>query len=188
MFAGVNMFWARLRLILARAAQENTLCYYYCHFEGHWENKNWKKKNTHSNLNPKRYVFLGTESASHFYKSSSPSSKDWFFVEFYDFRYHLGFEKIAFNSCTNSAGIGREHTYGFSISICCFYRTIVWLLFSLAYFSRIKYKMRHNARQRDNNEHWIVCLNIFSSRLHQDFSCRFSTSQQIVRFLSLGQW
>lgn len=155
MFAGVNMFWARLRLILARAAQENTLCYYYCHFEGHWENKNWKKKIHTAIWTLKGMFFLGTESASHFYKSSSPSSEDWLFVEFYDFRYHLGFEKIAFNSFTNSAGIGREHIYGFSISICCSYRTIVWLLFSLAYFIRIKYKMHYNARQRDNNEHFF---------------------------------
>ena len=30
MFAGINMFWARLRLILARAVY-----YYYYHFGGH---------------------------------------------------------------------------------------------------------------------------------------------------------
>ena len=40
MFAGINMFWARLRLILARAARRY---YYYYHFGGHWENKHWKK-------------------------------------------------------------------------------------------------------------------------------------------------
>jgi len=62
MFLGINMFWARLRLILARAvrrglnepekgpkhiyAKENNLLnlyYYYDHFGGHWENNNWKK-------------------------------------------------------------------------------------------------------------------------------------------------
>ena len=61
MFAGINMFWARLRLILAQAvrrglkwalrraqcAQELKLHDNY-HFGGHWENKNWKKNNNRS--------------------------------------------------------------------------------------------------------------------------------------------
>ena len=43
MFAGINMFWARLRLILMSSekgpkyiyAQEHKLYYYYYHFGGH---------------------------------------------------------------------------------------------------------------------------------------------------------
>ena len=43
MFAGINMFWARLRLILNESekgpkhiyAQEHKLYYYYYHFGGH---------------------------------------------------------------------------------------------------------------------------------------------------------
>ena len=34
MFAGINMFWARIRLILARA-RHYKLYYYYYHFGGH---------------------------------------------------------------------------------------------------------------------------------------------------------
>ena len=56
MFAGINMFWTRLRLT-ARAkmssekgpkyiyAQEHKLFYYYYHFGGHWGNKHWKNDN-----------------------------------------------------------------------------------------------------------------------------------------------
>ena len=60
MFAGINMFWTRLRLILTRAvrrelkwaekgrkhiyAREHKLYYYYYHFGGHWEKKKGKKK------------------------------------------------------------------------------------------------------------------------------------------------
>ena len=59
MFAGINMFWARLRVILARAARRglnifmpanNVNCitdYYYNHFGGNWENK--KKMTTNDN-------------------------------------------------------------------------------------------------------------------------------------------
>ena len=58
MFAGINMFWARLGLILARAVrqglmsaetgptyvyfQEYKLHYFYGHLGGHCENKNGK--------------------------------------------------------------------------------------------------------------------------------------------------
>ena len=59
MFVGTNMFWAQLRLNLAQVeervkmssekgqkhiyTQEHKLYYYYYHFGGHCENKNWKK-------------------------------------------------------------------------------------------------------------------------------------------------
>ena len=52
MFAGINMFWARLRLIQNEPekgpkhvyAQEHKLYYYYHHFGGHWEKKTYFNK------------------------------------------------------------------------------------------------------------------------------------------------
>ena len=44
MFAGINMFCALLRLILAQAARRKHYYYYY-HFGGHWGNKHWKNDN-----------------------------------------------------------------------------------------------------------------------------------------------
>ena len=46
MLAGINMFWALLRLILARAARlPRKHYYYYYHFGGYWGNKHWKNDN-----------------------------------------------------------------------------------------------------------------------------------------------
>ena len=56
--AGINIFWARLRLVLARAVrrglkwvlrraqyvQEHNLYYYYLHLGAHCEKRNWKNK------------------------------------------------------------------------------------------------------------------------------------------------
>ena len=69
------MFSARLRLIKARAArrglkwaeqgpkqiyaQEHKLYYYYYHFGGHWENKNWKKGQNRSEQSRERLQVEG---------------------------------------------------------------------------------------------------------------------------------
>ena len=50
MFMGINMFWARLRLILALATRLSQ--YHRYHFGGHWEKK-IKKKRQQNSLNMK---------------------------------------------------------------------------------------------------------------------------------------
>ena len=91
MFAGTNMFWARLRLIQNEPekgpkhvyAQEHKLYYYYQHFGGHWEKKRQQNSlNNHASI----YKLNG------FYFPSMKIHKSWLEITK---SCHLSFQKFS---------------------------------------------------------------------------------------------